>query len=38
MSDIRGEVRDINFWKSDPFLCHAAVYDGERSPYKCGSK
>ena len=34
MSDIRGEVREIGFRKSDPFLCHAAIYTCQGSPNK----
>ena len=32
MSGIRGEIKEIGFGKSDPFICYAAVYAGEGSP------
>ena len=38
VSDIRGEDQRDRIWKPDPFLCHAAVYDGERSPDECGDQ
>ena len=34
VSDIRGEIKDW-IWQSDPLLCHAAIYIGERSSDEC---
>ena len=38
VSDIRGEIKEIGFGKSDPLLCYAAVYACERSPDECGDQ
>ena len=38
VSGIRGEDQGDWIRKPDPFLCHAAVYTGEGSPYEYGDQ
>ncbi len=38
LSGIRGRSERYRPGQPDPFLCHAAVYDGEGSPDQCGSQ
>ena len=35
---IRGEVTEIGWGNPDQILCHAAIYDGQRSSHRCGNR